>query len=129
MKRPAARWGVGAVAIAFGVLTLVAGGRVLFGGGAAEAGDYVRFVVWFNFLAGFAYVVAGVGLGLAERWGAGLALGLAVATLVVFAAFGVHVLYGGPYEARTVAAMTFRAALWCALAAWGHRLIRRDRYA
>jgi len=32
-------------------------------------------------------------------------------------------------EARTVAAMTFRAALWCALAAWGYRLIRRDRYA
>lgn len=129
MKRSVVRWGVATVAIAFGALTLVAGGRVLFGVGAAEAGDYVPFVVWFNFLAAFAYIAAGVGLGLGEGWGAALAMGLAVATLAVFAAFGVHVLSGGLYEPRTVAAMTFRAALWCALAAWGYRLLRRDRYA
>ena len=127
MKRPAVRWGVASVAIAFGALSLVAGGRVLFG--AADAGDYVPFVLWFNFLAGFAYVAAGVGLGLGERWGARLALALAIATLVVIVDFGVHVLAGGPYEARTVAAMMFRAALWCGLAAWAYRHTRRDRYA
>ena len=47
------------IAIAFGLLTLVSGGRALFGG--ADMGAVVPFVLWFNFLAGFAYVAAGLG--------------------------------------------------------------------
>ena len=37
---------------------------MLFGGEAARAaaGQFMPFVLWFNFIAGFAYVVAGVGL-------------------------------------------------------------------
>ena len=40
--------------------------------GAARqaAGHYVPFVLWFNFLAGFAYIVAGVGLWMRRRWAA-----------------------------------------------------------
>jgi len=40
----------------FGAVTVAAGGRVLFGGDAprAAAGATVSFVLWFNFLAGFA---------------------------------------------------------------------------
>lgn len=51
-------------AIAFGLLTIKAGGTVLFGDDAdrAAAGNYMPFVLWFNFLAGFAYVLAGAGL-------------------------------------------------------------------
>ena len=37
---------------------------------------------------------------------------LAVATLVVFVAFGVHVLAGGAFELRTVIAMTLRSGFW-----------------
>tara|TARA_R110002110_G_scaffold239506_1_gene455438 strand:- start:59 stop:493 length:435 start_codon:yes stop_codon:yes gene_type:complete len=37
-----------------------------------SAGHYGPFVVWFNFLAGFAYVVAGFGLWFRRRWAAGL---------------------------------------------------------
>jgi len=110
------------VAVAFGLLTLKEGGTVLFGDEAARsaAGNYVPFVLWFNFLAGFAYVVAGVGLWLQRRWAAWLALAIASATALVFAAFGVHILGHGAYEVRTVIAMTVRTAVWFVIAvlAW-----------
>jgi hypothetical protein len=106
---------------AFGVATIASGGRVLFGGPAARAaaGAYVAFVVWFNFAAGFAYVVAAAGLALRRRWSTGLAAAIAAATLLAFAAFGVHVAAGGAYERRTVVAMAFRSVFWIAFAAAG----------
>ncbi len=114
---------VGAVtAVVFGLLSIASGGRALFGGEAARqaVGAYVPFVLWFNFLAGFAYVVAGGGLWALRRWAVALAGLIALATVLVFAAFGVHVLTGGAYEMRTVAAMTLRSLVWMAIAwmAW-----------
>ena len=106
-----------AVAVLFGAATVASGGNVLFGTGAAAAGAYVPFVVWFNFLAGFAYVAAGIGLWLHRRWAARLALAIAVLTAAVFAAFGWHVAVGGAFEARTVAAMTLRTLVWAGIAA------------
>ena len=105
------------VAVLFGAATVASGGNVLFGTGAAAAGAYVPFVVWFNFLAGFAYVAAGIGLWLHRRWAVRLALALAVLTAAVFAAFGWHVAAGGAFEARTVAAMTLRTLVWAGIAA------------
>lgn len=121
------RGAAGAIGIVLGLLTLWMGGRVLLGvpAAVADAGDYVPFVLWFTFLAGFVYVAAGVGLVLGRRWGAQLALGLAAATLLVFAALGVHITRGGAFETRTVAAMTFRSTVWCALAWVGYRKIPR----
>lgn len=114
------RWALiaAAVAIAFGVLTLISGGTALFGSEAARAavGKAVPFVLWFNFLSGFVYVLAGVGLFLWTRWGAQLSALLAIAILIVFAAFGWHVLSGGAFEMRTVVAMTLRSAIWVAIA-------------
>jgi hypothetical protein len=108
----------GAVAVAFGLLTIVAGGRTLFGGEAARraVGDAVPFVLWFNFAAGFAYVMAGAGLLRASRWAAWLSVLIAAATVLVFVAFGAHVLLGGAYEPRTVAAMTLRSLAWIFIA-------------
>ncbi|MCP5365889.1 MAG: hypothetical protein H6906_00080 [Hyphomicrobiales bacterium] len=116
-----------ALAVAFGLLTLYAGGRALFGGAAvrAELGHIVPFVLWFNFLAGFAYVAAGAGLLRGRRWAAVLAAVIAAATLLVFAAFAIHVLTGGAYEVRTVGAMTFRSAVWTAIAAYALRVTAR----
>jgi hypothetical protein len=105
------------VAVLFGIATVASGGNVLFGGGASAAGDYVPFVVWFNFAAGFFYVAAGYGLWRRRRWAAWLALALAVLTALAFAAFGWHVLGGGAFEARTVAAMALRTLVWIAIAA------------
>ena len=94
---------VSVVAVFFVLMTVKEGGTVLFGEEAARtaAGAYVPWVLWFNFLAGFAYVAAGLGLWWRQGWAAGLALGIALATALVFAAFGVHVLNGGAYETRT----------------------------
>ena len=110
--------GLAVFAVLFGAATLISGGRVLFGDEAARiaAGDYVPFVVWFNFLAGFAYVAAGAGLFLAREWARVLAFVIAGLTLVVFAAFGIHALIGGGFEARTVGAMTLRSLVWIGIA-------------
>lgn len=106
------------LAIVFGLVTIRAGGRVLFGvpQALAEAGHYVVFVLWFNFLAGFGYVLAGIGFWLRRRWAVVLAIVIAAATVAVFAAFGVHVALGGAWESRTMAAMTLRSLVWIGLA-------------
>jgi len=125
-KRPAWATIAALVALLFGALTVFSGGRVLFGPEAARvaAGNFVPFVLWFNFLAGFAYVAAGVGLWLRRAWAAWLALGIAAATALVFAAFGLHAAMGGAFELRTVAAMTLRTALWAWIAALALRALR-----
>ena len=107
------------IAIGFGLMTIRQGGAVLFydGAGRDAAGSYVPFVLWFNFLAGFAYVIAGVGLWMRRRWATWLAMAIAVATALVFLAFGVHVALGGAWERRTVIAMTLRTLVWVGIAA------------
>ena len=111
-------------AAVFGALTIASGAGVLSGGGIARiAGDYVPFVVWFNFLAGFAYVAAGAGLWLGRRWAVWLAVALAIATLMAFAAFGIRAAGGAPFEPRTVWAMILRSATWVAIAYLGCRAL------
>lgn len=107
-----------AIAIVFGLLTISSGGQALFGGAVARAavGNAVDFVLWFNFGAGFAYVLAGIGLLTRYRWAVALSIVIAAATVVVFAAFGVHVVGGGAYEMRTVGAMALRSAVWIGIA-------------
>jgi hypothetical protein len=115
------------VAVLFGIATVASGGNVLFGSGAEGAGSYVGFIVWFNFLAGFFYVAAGIGLWRRRRWAGWLALALAAATAAAFAALGVHIGGGGAYEMRTVVAMTLRLGVWAAIAALAIGLDRRQQ--
>ncbi len=105
------------VAVVFGLATVHEGGNVLFGDGAASIGHIVPFVLYFNFAAGFVYVMAGLGLWRRKRWSAWVALALALATLAIFAAFGVHVAAGGAFEMRTVWAMSLRSLVWLLIAA------------
>lgn len=130
MQRPRGiwLWIISLVAVGFGLLTIKQGGTILFGDEAASvaAGNYVPFILVFNFVAGFFYVVAGVALWMQRRWAVGLAVSLAVATAFMFAAFGVHVYFGGAYELRTVFAMGLRTLVWAMIAAIGwSRLSRR----
>ena len=106
--------GLALLAGLFGVLTVFSGGRVLFGPQEARiaAGHYLPFVVWFNFLAGFAYVAAAWGMMRRCAWACPLALGIAAATVVVFVIFGIKVAVGTPFEMRTVGAMTLRSGFW-----------------
>jgi hypothetical protein len=110
---------VGVVAVAFGFATLKEGASVLFfdGPARAAAGNYVPFVLWFNFFAGFAYVAAGAGIVMRRLWGARLAAILAVATAMGFVLLGAHIAVGGAYESRTVVAMAARTLFW-SLVAW-----------
>jgi hypothetical protein len=126
-ERGPPRWAMvlALIAVAFGILTIVVGGKTLFGGPEeiAAAGNIVPFVLWFNFVAGFAYVMAGVGLFLWKRWAAQLSAAIASATIVVFIAFGIHILLGGAFEIRTVGAMIIRSAVWIVIAVSACRAI------
>lgn len=113
--RPPSLTTIAVVAVVFGLLSIISGGRVLFGG--ADMGAVVPFVLWFNFLAGFAYVAAGCGLWVQARWATGLAVAIALATAAVFAGFLWHVSTGKAYEARTMGALILRLAVWIAIAA------------
>jgi heme/copper-type cytochrome/quinol oxidase subunit 4 len=95
-------------------MTIISGGQVLFGGSsyAEAAGNYVPFVVCFNFAAGFFYLWAGIGLWFYRPLAVWLSLLIAVTTFVVFILFGIHILQGGFYEMRTVIAMMTRLIIW-----------------
>lgn len=117
------------VAILFGLMTIKEGGAVLLGNEAAvaAAGNYVPFVLWFNSLSGFAYIAAGVGLWLQQRWAVWLAVAIAAAIALTFAAFGMHINSGGAYEQRTVIAMSMRTVVWFVIAGVTTRLLLRKR--
>ncbi len=117
-KRPLWLWPIIFIAFGFGALTIKSGGAVIFFDGPARvaAGNYLNFVVWFNFIAGFFYILAGLGFLLQKEWTAKLAITIAVTTLLVFAAFGIHILMGGAFETRTVGAMTLRSVIWTSFA-------------
>lgn len=127
-KRPVWVWITAITAVIFGMMTIKSGGSVLFINGEARqaAGNYVDFVLWFNFSAGFFYIAAGIGIWLEKAWTPTAAVTLAALTLLVFAAFGVHILNGGEYEPRTVIAMSLRSLVWTAIAVtcW-RQLLRR----
>jgi len=119
---------LGLIAILFGFLTLKSGGMVLFvdGPDRAAAGNYVPFVLWFNFVAGFFYIAAGAGLWKQKKWAVRLSTLIALATLAVFLAFALYINTGAPYEARTVGAMTLRSSIWVFIALLSHFLARKN---
>jgi uncharacterized membrane protein (DUF2068 family) len=122
-------WAISVVPVVFGLLTIKEGGAVLFGDEAARtaAGNYVPFVLWFNFVSGFAYIVAGAGLWLQQRWAVWLAAAIVATIMLAFAAFALHINSGGAYEQRTVIAMSARTLVWLVIATVAARtLLRRN---
>ncbi len=106
------------IAVAFGALTLFSGGRNLFDDAViATAGNTIPFVLWFNFLAGFAYIFAGYLLWQWKLCGVRLSAVIAGATLLVFLAMGIYVIqFDGLYNAKTVGAMVIRSSVWLLIA-------------
>ena len=125
-ERPGWSTAAAVAALVFGLATLASGATALFGGPEARTavGDAVPFVLWFNFLAGFAYVAGAAGLYLWRPWAEAVAWAIALATLAVYAAFGLAVAAGAAFEMRTVFAMILRAGFWLAIA---YALRRRRR--
>jgi len=116
-------------AIVFGGVTILTGSRALFGSleTRADFGNTVSFVLRFNFLAGFVYIVAGVGLLLRRRWAVYTSLFVSVSTILVFVAFGVHVIGGGAFERRTIVALTIRSLFWVAVTILSIRAMKRTQ--
>ena len=110
--------GVALLAMLFGLATVFSGGNVLFGADEARelAGAYVPLVVWFNFLAGFTYVLAAVGIWQGRTWAFGLSAFIAAATAATALVFGILVLLGSAFEMRTVGALALRTGFWVATA-------------
>jgi len=117
-KRPMMITVLAIIAVAFGALTLFSGGRNLFDAAViAEAGNTIGFVLWFNFLAGFAYIFAGYLLWKWKLCGVRLSAVIAGATLLVFLAMGIYVIqFDGLYNAKTVGAMVLRSSVWLLIA-------------
>ena len=119
---------IGAVAVAFGLLTIKSGGDVLFWSEEARiaAGDYVPAVLWFNFISGFIYVAVGMGFWLKKPWAAWLAIMVAISTIMVFATLLLSIqLSDIAYETRTIGAMTLRSVVWLVLSFLAYKSITK----
>ena len=125
--RPVVIWLIAGVAVAFGLLSIKSGGSVLFLDDSFReaAGNYVPFVLWFNFIAGFVYIIAGVGLWLQKYWAVWISIFIVVATLIVFSILGMHIFQGGSYEVRTIGVMSLRTAVWTIITMFAWRNIAR----
>jgi hypothetical protein len=98
------------VAVLFGLLTLVAGGRVLLGG---DPGYLVfRPLVLFNAAMGALYLGAGVLIWRDSPAGRRLAAGIALVNAAVLAGVIALRLGGGPVARESVGAMTLRTVVW-----------------
>ena len=111
-------WIFGAIAVLFGIITLIEGGSVLFSDGPARlaAGNFVPVVLWVNFASGFIYILAGLAILLGRRSGLILARALAGMLVMLFGYFLIHILMGGAWETRTLGAMILRLGFWVAAA-------------
>ncbi|MCB9073118.1 MAG: hypothetical protein H6623_05820 [Bdellovibrionaceae bacterium] len=114
--------------VLFGFMTLREGGSVLFFDGVArqEAGAFVPFVLWFNFLTGFALVTVGVALFRNAKWSFRVSAVVAALSFLVLAAFLIFVAFGGRHEVRTLIAMPLRTLIWVGIAYWCSRVRKKE---
>lgn len=105
--------------LVFGFLTIVSGGRSIFSdAGIAARGNIVPLVLWFNFIAGFFYILAGVSTFKMKSCVKKLSAVLAVLNSVVLLYLVNHIYQGGLYENKTFVAMSFRTVFWIVFAAY-----------
>jgi len=102
-----------AVAVLFGLVTLVAGGRVLLG---ADPGYRVFMpLLVFNTAMGLAYVAVGVLAWRRHRLAVPGAAAIVLANLAMLAFIGFVYQPDGPVARQSLGAMSFRTAVWVLL--------------
>ena len=118
---------VAALALVFGAVTVFSAGNVLFGADIARelVGNFIPFIVWFNFAAGFLYIVAAVGIWLGRNWALGVSLFIAAATALAAVIFSILVMQGSEFEVRTIGALVLRIGFWAAISVFLFRNERR----
>lgn len=113
----------------FGAMTILAGGRSLFTEvGIATRGNIVPLVLWFNFIAGFFYLLAGVAVILKKQSLIKIvSSSLAVLSVIVLLYLLNHINGGGLYEVKTLIAMSFRASFWGIFAIYFHKIYSPEK--
>jgi hypothetical protein len=112
------------VAVAFGLATLVAGGRVVAG---ADPGYLVfRPLVIFNTAMGVAYSAAGILTWRSPERGRVVAATIFLLNLVVLVAVGYLYTSGGAVAVDSVRAMMFRTGVWLVLLLGVSWVIRQE---
>lgn len=113
------------VAALFGVATLFAGGRLLFGLG--EAGYVVvPAVLVFNTVMGVFYLVAAVLIARSLEMGRVAAVAIAILNLAVLALIILRRTTGGIVANETLVAMTLRTVVWAGIFALLSRALHRS---
>jgi hypothetical protein len=106
---------VAVVAVVFGLVTMLAGGRVLFG--VSDPGYVVfRPLLVYNSLMGGVYTVVGAGVWRAARWARRGAWMIAALNFVALVATVIGHFLGSSIAIDSVRAMTFRSVVWLVLA-------------
>lgn len=114
-RRLAVQRGLALVAVLFGIATLVAGGRVLFG---ADPGYEVwRPLLAFNTAMGVVYIAAGLVGAFDARRGMTWAAAIFVLNAVVLAVVGVLYAQGDGVAVESLRAMALRTVVWLMLCA------------
>lgn len=111
------------IAVAFGAITLFAGGRVLLG---ADPGYAVfRPLLFFNTAMGAAYVAAGAAIWRSLAWGRNCSGAIFLLNLLALAGI-VAIHFGGSAVAmQSLGAMSFRTVVWLLLFLVVARLARQ----
>jgi hypothetical protein len=101
---------VAALAALFGIITVVAGTRVL---GGADPGYVVfRPLLFFNTLMGAAYLATAVAIWRNASRGRAWALRVTLVNLMVLLTITALYVAGSPVALESLAAMTFRTVVW-----------------
>jgi len=116
------------IAVVFGTMTVISGSVVLFPNDVIQksAGNYVEFVVWFNLLSGFMYIITGFGLWKCKKWSVMISVIITLAIVIISLVFSIYVVQGAIYELRTFYALTFRMLLWLAISVISYRKIIKE---
>lgn len=101
------------VLLLFGLVTIFAGGSVILDlfGMREKEGNFVLFVVWANFIAGYLYLIAAYGFFKRKAWTSMMLSAATWILIVAFAGLLIHIQNGGIYENKTIVAMIFRTTL------------------
>ncbi|MBP9653426.1 MAG: hypothetical protein KBE19_03470 [Rhodocyclaceae bacterium] len=111
------------IAVAFGAVTLFAGGRVLLG---ADPGYTVfRPLLVFNTAMGAAYAAAGAAIWRDLAWGRNCAGAIFLLNLLALAAIAAVHFGGGAVAAQSLGAMSLRTVVWLLLFLVLARLARK----
>ncbi len=104
------RYAAAIVLLAFAAVTLFMSSSVIFDwfGIREKEGNYVPFIVFVNFIAGFFYLMAVIGFLKSKKWTFWILMGTSTILFFALMALLAHISRGGDYEIKTVGAMGFR---------------------